>query len=84
MHLHDIFLPAEYPRDWILKEHRFWTEQYLLQVLLTFSYGFQVLWAGSYMHLNHPEKLEKALIPTADPLAGQAASGLHEHRAVET
>jgi predicted O-methyltransferase YrrM len=60
VHIHDIFLPAEYPRDWIFKEHWFWTEQYLLQALLTFSYGFQVLWAGSHMHLKHPEKLEKA------------------------
>jgi hypothetical protein len=47
--------------------HRFWTEQYLLQALMTFSYGFQVLWAGSYIHLLHPEKLEKPSDLITDP-----------------
>lgn len=58
VHLHDIFLPAEYPKAVVLKEHTFWTEQYLLQAFLTFNDSFDVLWAGSYMHLNHPDKLE--------------------------
>ena len=29
MHVHDIFLPFEYRRDWVLDEFRFWTEQYM-------------------------------------------------------
>lgn len=58
VHLHDIFLPAEYPMEWILKDYRFWTEQYLLQAFLTFNDSFKVLWGGSYMHLKHPDKLE--------------------------
>jgi len=60
IHAHDIFLPAEYPKEWIFREHWFWTEQYLLQAFLMFNDSFEVLWAGSYMHLKHPEKLEKA------------------------
>lgn len=60
VHFHDIFLPAEYPREWILKQHKFWNEQYLLQAFLAFNSSFEVLWAGSYMHLNYPEKLEAA------------------------
>ena len=43
IHIHDIFSPAEYPKDWILKEHRFWNEQYLLQAFLTFNDHFEVL-----------------------------------------
>ena len=35
VHVHDIFLPFEYRRDWVLDELRFWTEQYLLQAFLT-------------------------------------------------
>ena len=57
VHIHDIFLPAEYPKDWILKEHRFWNEQYLLQAFLTFNEHFEVLWASSYLHLKHPDQL---------------------------
>lgn len=60
VHVHDIFMPAEYPKDWILKRQWFWNEQYLLQAFLSFNDSFEVLWASSYMHLNHPEKLEQA------------------------
>lgn len=60
IHFHDIFLPAEYPKEWVLKNCVFWTEQYLLQAFLAFNDSFQVLWAGSYMHLNHSDKLETA------------------------
>jgi hypothetical protein len=59
-HIHDIFLPKEYPQKWVLKMHRFWNEQYLLQSFLAFNSTFKVLWAGSYMHLKHPEKLKQA------------------------
>lgn len=60
VHFHDIFLPAEYPRNWVLESFRFLNEQYLLQAFLAFNVNFQVLWAGSYMHLTYPEKLEEA------------------------
>ncbi len=60
IHCHDIFLPAEYPKEWAIEEGRFWSEQYLLQAFLAFNESFQVLWAGHFMHLHHPELLEKS------------------------
>jgi predicted O-methyltransferase YrrM len=60
IHIHDIFLPAEYPKDWILKNFRFWTEQYLLHAFLAFNNSFEILWAGRYLHSKYPEKLETA------------------------
>jgi hypothetical protein len=66
VHCHDIFLPAEYPKSWVLKNHWFWTEQYLLQAFLAFNNAFHVLLAGSFLHLNHPEKL-KAAFTSYDP-----------------
>jgi predicted O-methyltransferase YrrM len=60
IHIHDIFLPAEYPREWVLKYFRFWNEQYLLQAFLTLNDSFEVLWAGHYVHSKFPEKLESA------------------------
>ncbi|HVF56474.1 MAG TPA: class I SAM-dependent methyltransferase [Pyrinomonadaceae bacterium] len=62
VHVHDIFLPAEYPREWVLDSYTFWNEQYLLQAFLAFNESFEVLWAGSYMHLVHPDKLEAAFV----------------------
>jgi predicted O-methyltransferase YrrM len=60
VHAHDIFLPAEVPRDTIMKDHLFWSEQYLLQAFLAFNEHFEILWASHYMHLKHPDKMERA------------------------
>ena len=60
VHIHDIFLPAEYPRDFACRERWFWTEQYLLQAFLTFNGRFEVMWAGSFMHLKNSPLLEEA------------------------
>lgn len=60
IHFHDIFLPSEYPMNWIMNEHRFWNEQYVLRAFMTFNDKYEVLWSGSFMHINHPDKLERA------------------------
>jgi len=61
VHVHDIFLPGEYPRDWVFgPEHRFWNEQYLLQAYLIGNARTEVVWGSSWMHRRHPEALEKA------------------------
>ncbi len=60
VHVHDVFLPADYPRSWIMDRHWFMTEQYLLQAFLAFNSRVEVLWAGSFMHLTHPDLLEEA------------------------
>jgi predicted O-methyltransferase YrrM len=57
VHIHDIFLPAEYPEDWLKKQHYFWNEQYLLQSFLTFNDSFEILWASNYLHIKYPDKL---------------------------
>lgn len=61
VHIHDIFLPAEYPRAWVEQEHRFWNEQYLLQAFLSFNDSWDVVWAGNYMHENHSSELAEAI-----------------------
>ena len=60
VHIHDIHLPYEYPKDLVLGSRRFWNEQYLLQAFLAFNDRFEVLWASCYMHHTHPQALEKA------------------------
>ena len=60
VHVHDIFLPFEYRRDWVLDEFRFWNEQYLLQAFLTFNSEFEVLLANSYLNHYHQEDLKAA------------------------
>jgi len=60
VHVHDIFLPFEYRRDWVLDEFRFWTEQYILQAFLTFNSEFEVLLANSYLNHYHQQELKAA------------------------
>jgi predicted O-methyltransferase YrrM len=59
--VHDIFLPDDYPRDWLLEKRLFWNEQYLLQAFLTFNDRFEVLWAGRAMAAQYPDDLRRAI-----------------------
>lgn len=59
IHIHDIFLPFEYPIPWIRDEKRFWTEQYILQALLTFSKAFKVLIANNYLCYKYKKQLRE-------------------------
>jgi predicted O-methyltransferase YrrM len=49
IHVHDIFLPSDYPRNAVLENLWFWSEQYLLQAFLSFNPKFEVLWGSSAM-----------------------------------
>jgi hypothetical protein len=69
VHVHDIFLPLEYPREWVIERRRFWTEQYLLQAFLTYNSEFEVLISSGYLKAQFPEEL-KSVFPTAAPWQG--------------
>lgn len=60
VHFHDILLPVEYPKEWVLNKHLFWNEQYFLQAFLAFNNTFEILWASHYMYLKHLQLLEDA------------------------
>jgi hypothetical protein len=63
VHVHDIFLPFEYRRDWVMDEFRFWTEQYLLQAFLSFNREFEVLMANYYLGHYFEEDLKRIFPP---------------------
>jgi hypothetical protein len=58
VHVHDILLPFDYRRDWVMDELRFWTEQYLLQAFLTYNAEFEVLMANTYLGLCYLEDMK--------------------------
>jgi hypothetical protein len=43
VHIHDIFLPYDYPATWLRESRYFWNEQYLLQAFLLFNDAFEVM-----------------------------------------
>jgi hypothetical protein len=69
VHIHDIFLPFDYRRDWVMEQFRFWSEQYLLQAFLLFNSEFEVLMANSYLNHYHQEQLQAAF-PTLSSWRG--------------
>jgi predicted O-methyltransferase YrrM len=71
VHVHDIFLPDEYPRAWAIDENRGWNEQYLLRALLTHSNAFRVRFAAHYATRRFPGALRDALaLNEGEPLPG--------------
>jgi hypothetical protein len=55
IHIHDIFLPYDYPYDWMLEGGMPYTEQYLVQTMLSLEDQFEVLWAGYYLQQSFPQ-----------------------------
>lgn len=68
VHIHDIFLPAEYPRHWVVDENRSWNEQYVIRALLMHSTAFRVYFGCNYAFVRYPELVAAAL-------GGQALGG---------
>lgn len=60
IHFHDIFMPEEYPKEWLFKNNVFWNETYLLQAFLMHNDSYQVYWAGNYLKLKYPELLRSS------------------------
>ena len=58
IHIHDIFLPYEYPRQWVVQNRVFWTEQYLLQAFLCHNRFFEVLFANYCMTKKHGAEMQ--------------------------
>lgn len=59
VHVHDMFLPGEYPSSWVL-EGWGWNEIYLMQSFLDFNSAFEVAFSVHWMLQNHPEALREA------------------------
>jgi predicted O-methyltransferase YrrM len=63
IHVHDIFLPFDYPEKWIL-DRIGWTEQYLAHAFLCFNNSFEIIWPARYMWESHRKQIE-TIIPSA-------------------
>lgn len=67
VHVHDIFLPADYPYEWVVTNNRSWNEQYVLQAYLMFNPKAKIVFGSSYAHQVLPAEAAAALgegVPT--------------------
>lgn len=69
VHLHDIFLPGDYPSHWLRDKGFFFNEQYLLHCFLAFNDSFEVLCCNSLLGADHLEML-KSTFPNSSPWWG--------------
>ncbi len=58
VHLHEIFYPFEYPRQWI-SEGRAWNEAYVLWAFLTCSSAFEIVAFNTFLEHFHRPFFEK-------------------------
>jgi predicted O-methyltransferase YrrM len=72
VHVHDIFLPYEYPRRWHEESGFHWAEQYLLQAFLAGNPGFEVRAATFALCRDRPDAMAR-LAPTWQPGAEASA-----------
>lgn len=70
VHIHDIFSPRDYPREWLEKRMLLWNEQYLLEACLSQNDTWQVLAALNFLHHRHFAELRRVcpyLTPEREP-----------------
>jgi predicted O-methyltransferase YrrM len=68
VHIHDIFWPFEYPREWYA-EGRAWNEVHFMRAFLMFNAGFVIEYFNHYVASQHRAALERA-IPRCLPNPG--------------
>lgn len=66
VHVHDIFSPKNYPKQWLEIEVRFWNEQYLLEAFLSHNSTWNIIGSLNYLHHHHYNKL-KTVAPFLTP-----------------
>lgn len=60
VHVHDIFLPFEYPYEWA-EEGRLWAEQYLLQAFLVGNSDWEILCGCNAVSQMNPDRVAQAI-----------------------
>ena len=60
VHIHDIFYPFEYPREWIY-EGRSWNEAYLLRCLLSHTSAWEIVLFNTFVEQFHRKHFEQHL-----------------------
>lgn len=67
IHVHDVFTPRDYIEEWVLRDQRLWTEQYVLEAFLAFNDRFKIIGAVNYLHHNYRNELLAACpVPGGD------------------
>jgi len=64
VHAHDIFIPYDYPPRY---QARLWSEQYVLQALLSYSTRWSVVFSAYQMSTSYPEQMRETFGGSVGP-----------------
>ena len=70
VHIHDIFTPRDYPKNWVVDRVRLWNEQYLMEALLSGNPNWKIIGALNFLRHEHFDQLKAAcpfLTPDREP-----------------
>lgn len=59
VHVHDVFSPRDYLREWVVDRMWLWNEQYLLEAFLTNNDSWKIVGALNLLHHSHFEELRR-------------------------
>jgi predicted O-methyltransferase YrrM len=69
IHVHDIFFPSDYPREWLFERLQSWNEQFLLQAFLMNNSAYRVEIANAFIAREREAQM-KALYGAIQPFWG--------------
>ncbi len=61
VHIHDMFWPFEYPRNWILDDNRSWNELYAVRAFLTENERWRILFFNDYFAKFEAQRIEQSV-----------------------
>jgi predicted O-methyltransferase YrrM len=63
IHVHDIFTPFEYPKEWVLKPNTWFgfNELYLLRAFLMYNQDFVIVMFNTFLEAHHAEWFKKEM-----------------------
>lgn len=59
IHIHDIFFPFEYPREWVIDQKRGWNETYLIRAFLMYNKAFKIISFTSFLEIHYRDLLQE-------------------------
>ncbi len=57
VHVHDVFTPRDYLKQWVMDQHCQWNEQYLLEAFLSHNDQFRIIGAVNMLKKDHGKAL---------------------------
>lgn len=70
VHVHDIFLPFEYDRRWVVEKKIHWNEQYVLAAFMAFNSEFSALFANMLCEVETYRSIARQAFPDCEVLSG--------------